>query len=412
MESVQIPGVISSAKFLLVSVIWLLIVFAVAGVISAKDYQWMPPHDLLYDGNGVLLTDLNRSDQCEQLNFKPGTLAGAVLEPQNTWSNAFYLLAGMLILACTKRPLGYLVGIQLCVLAVLSGAYHATLQDPTRTMDVAGIYFILTALLFYALQAAFVRGMSRALEWGIAGGLTIVSFVGSILMASNRSNVYLFGSTTVTFTVVCALVVLCVYEMGRKGFNLCRAVKIWKLWTRDDKSPLDYLKVWRMFSNSNQSVDWNLQSYFLFFIFIGAPGIIARLNDGDGKPFCSAGSPIQAHAIWHTFGAATLLIGYDLFAWSGGWERGDYPVFQRKQPDGKGVNDWTLIATGIAAILIGALLLVMSFKGGFVDSAHHGDSADSPRNTGLGIASCFLATGIIVLVLRLTKVLEDPRADY
>jgi hypothetical protein len=410
-DSPQIPGVINLAKFVLVGVIWLLIVFAVAAVISGIGHLWMPPHDLLYDSNNVLKTDLNRGDQCEALNFKPGTLAGTVLEPENTWSNAGYLLAGMLILVCTKRPLGYLVGIQLCVLAALSGAYHATLQSNLQILDVAGIYFILTALLFYILQAAFVRGLSRAVEWIIAGVLSIVSFAGGVFMANNRTKVYMFGSTTFTFTVVCALVVLCVYEMGRQGFYWGRSFLIWRLWTDEKSTPLDYLKFWRMFSNSTQSVDWNLRSYFIFFLLIGAPGIVCRLLDGDGKPLCSAGSPIQAHSIWHTFGAATLLIGYDLFAWGGGWTR-DYPVFQREQPHGKVTNTFTLYGTAIAAAIAGGGLLILSFiPGQFVDAPDPHDPSRNPLPTGIAIASFFLLTALTVFILRVTRVVSDPTPD-
>jgi hypothetical protein len=411
-DSIQVPGVISSSKFLLFGVIWLLIVFAVAGVISGVNHQWTPPPDLLYDSTGALKTDLNRSDQCEALNFKPGTLAAAVLEPENTWSNAGYLLAGILILVCTKRPLGYLVGIQLCVLAVLSGAYHATLQGNLQTLDVAGIYFILTGLLFYVLQAAFVRGLSPAVEWIIAGVLSIVSFGGGLFMANHRTTVYMFGSTTFTFTVVCALVVLCVYEMARQGFYWGRTFLIWKLWTDENSRPLDYFKVWRMFSKSTQSVDWNLRSYFVFFVFIGAPGIICRLLDGDGNPLCSPGSPIQAHAVWHTFGAATLLIGYDLFAWGGGWER-DYPVFQRTQPQGKTTNTFTLYATALAALVAGAGLFVLSFiPGAFVDKPDLKDPSRHPLPTGIAIASFFLLTALTIGLLRWTGAVSDPGPDY
>jgi hypothetical protein len=411
-DALQVPGVINSTKFLVVGVIWLLIVFAVAGVISGIDHQWMPPHDLLYDSKDVLKTDLNRGDQCEALNFKPGTLAGTVLEPENTWSNAGYLLAGMLILVCTKRPLGYLVGIQLCVLAALSGAYHATLQENMQTLDVAGIYFILTGLLFYVLQAAFVRGLSPAVEWILAAVLSIVSFGSGLFMANNRTKVYMFGSTTFTFTVVCALVVLCVYEMGRKGFNWGRAFLIWRLWTDEKSQPLDYFKVWRMFSNSAQSVDWNLRSYFIFFVFIGAPGIACRLLDGDGNPLCSRGSTIQAHSVWHTFGAATLLIGYDLFAWSGGWAR-DYPVFQRKQPEGKEINSFTLYGTAIAAAVAGGGLLILSFiPGQFVDKPDPHDPSRNPLPTGIAIASFFLLTALTISILRWTGVISDPPPDY
>jgi hypothetical protein len=425
-DALQIPGVINSTKFLLVGAIWLLIVFAVAGVVSGIDHQWTPPHCVLYtcpkppEIDKLKTPPFNRGDQCEKLNFTDDTMAGAVLEPENTWSNAFYLLAGMLVLVCTKRPLGYLVGITLCALAAMSAVYHATLQEKLQVIDVAGIYFVLTALLFYGLQATFMPGLSKDkyknTEWVLGAVLSSVSISGGLFMANHRTKVYMFGSTTFTFTLVCALVVLVVYEMGRNGFDWTEAWKIWKLW--DEPKPegtlLYYLKPLRMFSRSNQTVAWNLMSYFWFFVLIAIPGIACRLLDGDAdwKIFCSPKSIIQAHAIWHTFGAATLLIGYDLFAWSGGLTF-DYPVFQRTPPDGSGSNRKTLYSTAVTAFVLGAGLLGLSFlPGAFVDDPHPNDTPADPIRTGVTIASVFLLTGLTIFFLRLFHVISDPAPNY
>src|SRR5260370_37844399 len=106
--SVQIPGPMNGPKWFLVVTIWLLIVFALAGLASGLNKQWTPPGDPTPN-----LGD--REDQCEFLNLTPNSQSGVVLEIQNPWSNAGYLLAGLTILFCSARPLGLAVGIELVV---------------------------------------------------------------------------------------------------------------------------------------------------------------------------------------------------------------------------------------------------------------------------------------------------------
>ena len=412
MDPVQIPGTLNFAKFFLFAVIVLMVVLAFAGVTDAVDKQWTPQS---------VLSDGNRQDQCEQLNFKTGTMAGTVLEVENTWSNAAYLLAGVLILVCTKRPLGYVVGVQLCVLALFSGMYHGTLQDNWRTLDVAGIYFVLWALLLYGLQAALLptRFDSMAppwdslLEWGAGLILGVVSTYEAYQMAEHRSDVYFFSSTTLTFTLVTALIVLCTFQMGRTGFDWWSSVKLVRLWTVKGSPPADYWKFWRMFWWHRQDTAWNHRSYFWAFALIGVPGVVCRLLDGDGRPFCSPGSPVQAHAIWHIFGAASLLLCFDLLAWSSDF---DHPVFVRLKPQIPGDLQYRwgigpVYGTAIASVVFGAALFVLSFiDGAFVDSPHKGDPPSAPVDTGITIASVFLLFGFLLFVLRKSSVIDDPKS--
>jgi hypothetical protein len=418
--TVQIPGPISWAKFLLVSVLWLLVVFAFAGVTISFHKQWTPPANELKDHG-------NRADQCESLNFRPGTNAGTVLEPQNTWSNVFYLLAGMTILFCTCRPLGYVVGVQLCVLAFLSGMYHGTLQPDWQLMDVASIYFILWALILYAIQAVLIqdrpfRGIETpwikaSAEWSMALALAALSTWGGYQMAVHRSDLRLFGSTTVTFTFITAIIVICAFQAGRRYFDWVSVGQIWRLWTDKKSSPLEYLMFWRMFWRPKADTEWQLRSYFWAFAIVGGTAIFCRLNDGNGNLLCKADSVIQAHAVWHTFGAVVLLLGYDFLAWTSEW---DWPVFVRGRPSpptnekGETLYEYKRFGepvhvTAFTSIILGAGLFGLTFvPKAFLDV---GDPPGSEIPTGLAIASVFILFGLTLLVLRTAGVIKKPNLE-
>ena len=87
-----------------------------------------------------------RGDQCETLNAR-----GTILEPQNTWSNFGYLLAGLLIFYRSRRLRSVAVGVFLCLTGVFSAMYHAVPTDGTLQMlDIAAVNWVLLAMIGYA----------------------------------------------------------------------------------------------------------------------------------------------------------------------------------------------------------------------------------------------------------------------
>jgi Ceramidase len=409
--TLQVPGPLSGPKFLFVAVIWLLIVFGFAAVTTGVNRQWTT-------GNTN-----NRSDQCEALNYKGDTMAGTVLEPQNAWSNIFYLLAGMLVLFCTRRPMGYVVGIQLCVLAFLSGMYHGTLAEDWQFQDVASIYFILWAILLYGIQAALLGdrlftwidsdGGRKVAEWILAVVLAGVTTALGYYMANNRTKVYLFSSTTATFTFVTAIIVVISYRMGQVYFNWFSAINIFRLWTPPNASFGDYFKVWKIFSPDVQDTEWHLRNYLWGFAIFGGIGVFCRLRDGDGNAFCSPHSVLQAHAVWHTFSAVALMLAYDFFAWKKDW---DYPVFMRNWPQpptsGQGavLSGYKLEPVYVTAIVsgaLGAILVVPTLTGALVEPRKD-DLSSAPTVTGLGIAGFFLLLALVLCLLRVAGVIGKP----
>jgi hypothetical protein len=207
--------------------------------------------------------------------------------------------------------------------------------------------------------------------------------------------------------------------MCRARFNWSRAVRFWRLWAPEGAQWYEYLMVWRAFappggSEESHLREWTLRSYFWVFAAVGGLSVVCRLMDGDGNPLCSPDAPLQAHAIWHAGSSIALLATYDLFSWTSNW---DYTVFPRpafRRPSTIPSDGFNRFLSGygpsIAAVLLGVLLLILSFfPGAFVDSPREGDTAGDPLRTGLLIAFTFIVAGGTVALLQWLKAI--PRAD-
>jgi hypothetical protein len=287
-----VPGPMSWPKLFLGLTIWLLIVFSFGALSlgSHKTWTWNPSPPP--PGSPV---DLNRGDQCEKLNYishvDSTSYTAKIFEIQNTWSNAAYLLAGILILLCSRKSLGLALGANLCLLAVLSGFYHATLQEFTQTLDIAGVYSVLLASLCYGAEsimsrlggprAALIYNESGQLHWYVEVPAIILTPALALLMASLRTSFCLFDSTT-GFVIIFVLL---------------------------------FTMLFRQMFAVKGNTGW---VFFTVILVVATPGLVFRLLDGDGKPLClpdGIANVVQGHALWHVFSAATLLLLYDFFAW-------------------------------------------------------------------------------------------------
>jgi len=90
------------------------------------------------------------SEQREEVN-----LSGFFVQFSNFWSNFAYLAAGLLIFFRNGSFIGFGTGLAFTALAVMSGYYHGSLTETGQTMDIAGIYMVLLALIFHGIVESF-----------------------------------------------------------------------------------------------------------------------------------------------------------------------------------------------------------------------------------------------------------------
>ena len=238
-----------------------------------------------------------RGEQCEILATTSDPQA-TVLEPQNTWSNLGYLIAGMLVLYRSRNLFGAMVGFNLAFEFLFSGLYHAKLNEITQTMDVAWIYVLLLSLSIYGIQSLLFS------EWAVGTGyfgftapvlialaIEAVIIVLGILMGIYKNEV--FESTKTTLALVALMFILFVIAIIGSAVRLFRE------------------------SAENTDIFMSIAMPLLLFIAIGLPTLFFKFSDGpEHKIFnwCCPKAVLQAHAGWHILSALMVLLAYDLFA--------------------------------------------------------------------------------------------------
>src|SRR6266550_228668 len=219
--------------------------------------------------------DAGRGEQCEALATTTNPQA-MILEPQNTWSNLAYLIAGMLVLYRSRTLLGAAMGLNLAFEFLFSGLYHAKLNDAMQTIDVAWIYVLLLSLIAYAIQSLLFSQWGRNTGYPvlnapvmIAAGITIVAVVLGVLMGIYKNEIF-----ESTMTIVMPIVLT---------------------------------------------------------VAIGIPTLFFKFSDGpEHKIFnwCCPSAPLQSHSGWHILSALLVLVAYDFFATFSG----DGRIFSFAQP--------------------------------------------------------------------------------
>jgi peptidoglycan/LPS O-acetylase OafA/YrhL len=226
----------------------------------------------------------SRGDQCEKLN-----VGGSILEPQNTWSNVGYLMAGLLVFYRSRRLRSVVVGLFLCLTAVFSAMYHAVPTNGTlQTLDIAAVFWVLLALIGFGILSLDFHfyGNERDIVWEKL--VAIVSFVLGTLVAITRTKVAPFESTKAFVALIFVLLVLLFlgYINGK-----------------DPKTNLSH---------------GEKGTFLAVLIVIAIPTGVFRLFDGydngTRKFMCDPNWILQSHAMWHILSAALLLIGFDYFS--------------------------------------------------------------------------------------------------
>jgi len=248
---------------------------------------------------------LRRPDQCEAPRY-----GSVVVEPQNTWSNFGYLLAGLLILFSGPKLLGRAVGINFCGMFFTSWLYHASLKNYPQSFDVAWIYVLMLSMIAYAAETLYVRYSEHHLRFPgwLAWILFATPMVFGLLVAILKANGHnLVDSTFATEFLIGVLVV------QTAGVFLDRVLQ---------KTPVVaplFQWLYRHLDNPEFfGRDWLGVGVRLGFaalmVLFGVLGGYLKLGDGCGKSLCSPHSGLQAHACWHVFGAVSLWWSYDFLA--------------------------------------------------------------------------------------------------
>jgi len=247
--------------------------------------------------------DAGRGEQCEALATTTNPQA-MILEPQNTWSNLAYLIAGMLVLYRSRTLLGAAIGLNLAFEFLFSGLYHAKLNDAMQTIDVAWIYVLLLSLIAYAIQSLLFSQWGRNTGYPvlnapvmIAAGITIVAVVLGVLMGIYKNEI--FESTMTTLILVGVLAILLTIGLIVRGLRGADAMTI--------VMPI------------------------VLTVAIGIPTLFFKFSDGpEHKIFnwCCPAAPLQSHSGWHILSALLVLVAYDFFATFSG----DGRIFSFAQP--------------------------------------------------------------------------------
>ncbi|HEX2861700.1 MAG TPA: ceramidase domain-containing protein, partial [Lacunisphaera sp.] len=214
--------------------------------------------------------------------YDPEKLNRLIREPQNTVSNLPYALAGLAILLAGRRLASFGLGLAGLFLGFGSGMYHASLLPEWRMIDILGVYAVLYSLLLIGVATRFKQLGEHRLAWVAV----VATWLAAIYTGVHRNNLRWFGvklfDSTYVFIAAVALGCLLAVLAYRHAANRKR-----------------YLKAMAVFVLSTS---------------LSFAGGIGDRFDGfwAGPEFL-----IQGHAIWHTFGAVSLLAIYEAFSAAG-----------------------------------------------------------------------------------------------
>lgn len=239
--------------------------------------------------------DADRPEQCEALATAQDPQA-SILEPQNTWSNFAYLIAGMLVMYRSRNLLGAAVGLNLALEFLFSGLYHARLTETTQMIDVAWIYVLLLSLFVYGIQCIFYQPFALVRDFVLQTSrltfsipllitsLITVAVIGTgLLMGEYKDDVFESTKTTIALVVLVAIpLIIGLIAAGIRGAS------------------------------------WIHILMPIFVIFsVGIPTLLFKFSDGREHKFfnwCCPDAVLQSHAAWHILSAVMVLVAYDIFA--------------------------------------------------------------------------------------------------
>lgn len=281
-------------------------------------------------------------DQCE----RPRSGA-AIAEWQNTLSNFGYAVVGALICLYGTHWVAQLLGLNLIILSVTSGLYHATLDHGPQVADVGSVYAVLLALSAYVSlsHTRAPRPYAVPVWLPIVIGAVVVT-AGVILSLTQRNPENRLPNLigTAALPVIVVAINLALYACRYIDRRLVFVV-----------APVLFIGIPVLGLLMRSTFGWDSTAVFILLVMlltgqlvylivtarscaprigweIGAivavlvPSFVLRLSDGYATSrvddqlvatrhlLCAPDSFIQPHALWHVLSAAGLLLAYDLVA--------------------------------------------------------------------------------------------------
>lgn len=309
--------------------IGLLVFFLFLGAVFA-----LHSNTTVYPQDDLSLRRTVHSDQCERPKDQ-----GRLVEVQNTLSNAAYALAGMFVLLCVTSWAGHMLGINLILLSIFSGLYHATLTHLMQVFDVAWVYAALMSLSVYIsyvqMQIERPYGFPR-IYWIAGGGLLAAGFIILPVLFHSEALLTLISLICLTLFVATVAALLWVVRnwITELGYVVIPALFVGVPilgylmrdkfgWDSDAVFPILILLLivqLLMLGAAARSINWNVAGLELGVLMLAIlPGFLFRLLDGyhdngTRKALCSPDLAFQAHAYWHLLSAVALLLAYDFVA--------------------------------------------------------------------------------------------------
>ena len=219
-------------------------------------------------------------EQCENVDA-----SGFLLQVHNFWSNFGYLAAGLLILCLSDVGLGRAVGIVLIFLAFGSAWFHGTLTETGQTIDMAGVYAALLAMMAYGFVEMTPLEYDSAASWLLFSGAVALGIVAGFL----RVSVKFFDSDYFTPFLVFILAVymfIAIWSYPRRGPLLAPGL---------GALGAGLLAVIFKFSDGDDNF------------------LLARHGGDYSKCFYGHGSLIQGHAVWHLLSAVMFVCIFEYF---------------------------------------------------------------------------------------------------
>lgn len=249
---------------LLVSVLVIAVLLAALAVVR-EPTRWPPDLEPVpYQGEA---TDVGTRQH------SAAALARLVREPQNTWSNLAFVVAGALLGATCRARMARMLGMTLIAVGVGSFLYHASASTTLRQLDVGAMYwlFVVAAIYLVALLVPLLRPNIEKNAIGFATGALVLA---GLLTVSRNLTVLGFKplSLQVATTVVSAAMLLTLADVIRRRESVAAALQ------------------------------------FLGIVTLFGAAVYFQVSDRPGGTLYRPGALIQAHAVWHVLAAVT-------FAW-------------------------------------------------------------------------------------------------